>query len=277
MSNQSLNEISGSEIFPKDIVDFLAKSWRTIFFAGFLGVIAAIVNLYLTPNQYVATAYIQLHQINSVGNGDFFSKPIDLEDVGPLIIRLNMTGNNYSEKEFRACGLIDEAAPSDVLLRKASYSQVKNSNSMIKIKVKMTSKDSALQCAQSLFEALKKSQDKILQSRLEAANSKLKLINIQLKETQDLFAQVKKSDILLFNLERISLLNEEALRLKYFINNDANIQTSLVSPISVSDFPISPSKKYNLIAGLFGGLFFGLLFMVVKRVFATYRINEITK
>jgi uncharacterized protein involved in exopolysaccharide biosynthesis len=65
---------------------------------------------------------------------------------------------------------------------------------------------------------------------------------------------------------------EEILNLKTFILTADSRQAKLISPIYASDAPVFPKKTISLIVGLIAGLFLGLLLVIGKKWFKTYKI-----
>ena len=84
MSDQNLNPNFNSniedEISLKDMVDFLIESWKAIVLTGILGLIGSIAYLWVTPNQYQATAQIQMAQISANNN----TNPLGVNVVDPI-------------------------------------------------------------------------------------------------------------------------------------------------------------------------------------------------
>jgi hypothetical protein len=59
--------------------------------------------------------------------------------------------------------------------------------------------------------------------------------------------------------DEIRFLLDENTSLRTLVAANDNKTTRLVAPIYASDDPIAPKKRNALLAGLFGGLFLGLL------------------
>jgi Chain length determinant protein len=87
MSEQSFNQSFEDEISLKDIIDFLVEFWKAILVTGFLGVLVSAAYLIVTPNQYQATAQIQMAQISASNNN---TKPlgVNIEEPNLLMARL---------------------------------------------------------------------------------------------------------------------------------------------------------------------------------------------
>jgi LPS O-antigen subunit length determinant protein (WzzB/FepE family) len=272
MSEQKLNTISEDEISLKAIIDFLAESWKAIILTGLLGLFVSIANLWVTPNQYQATAQIQMAQIST--NNNINPQGINIEDPSLLMARLKHP-TTFSAQEIEMCGFESSAAPSEALAATAKFSVVKGVGSMIELKINRGSKEVAIACAQALFEKIKVSQNMIIMPYIEEAKNLLDKYQDRLSNSQSLVSQADKSGVALSatylaNRDEVKFLTEEILRLNTFIASVDARQAKLTAPIYASDIPVSPNKKIALIAGLFAGLFFGLLLSLVRRGYKTY-------
>jgi LPS O-antigen subunit length determinant protein (WzzB/FepE family) len=284
MSDQNLNPNFNSnnedEISLKDIVDFLVESWKAIILTGLLGLVGSIAYLWVTPNQYQATAQIQMAQIsaNSNNNNNTNVLGVNIEDPNLLMARLKLP-TTYSAQEIKVCGFESSANPSETLAASAKFSAVKGVGSMIELKINRDNKETAIACAKSLFENIKASQNEIIKPYTEEAKTLLVKYQDRLTNSQSLVSRADKSGAALSaaylaNRDEVKFLTEEILRLNTFITTAETRQAKLVSPIYASDNPIAPKKKIALIAGLFVGLFLGLLLMLGKRGYRAYKVSN---
>jgi uncharacterized protein involved in exopolysaccharide biosynthesis len=276
MAEQSYIPIPEDEISPKYIIDFLIESWKTIILTGLLGIVGSTVYLWVTPHQYEATAQIQMAQI-SANNNNNNTNPlgVNLEEPNLLMARLKQP-TTYLSKEIKACGFEDTKSSSEALANTAKFSVMKGVGSLIELKINSHSKDIATTCAQALFERIKTSQNAIIIPFIEEAKDLLIKYQDRLKNSQALISRADKSNAALSaaylaNRDEVKFLSEEILRLNAFIMGADTRQAKLVSPIYASDIPVAPKKRRSLIAGLFCGLFLGLLLMIGRRVLIAYK------
>jgi capsular polysaccharide biosynthesis protein len=281
MSDQNINPNFNSnvadEISLKDIVDFLIESWKTIVLTGVFGVLGAVVFIWVTPNQYQATAQIQMAQI-SASNNNTNPQGVNIEDPNLLITRLKLP-STYSAQEIKACGFESAEIPSEALMKVVKISVVKGVGSIVELKINLDSKHLAITCAQSLFENIKASQNEIINPFIEEAKMLLLKYQNRLTNSQSLVSRADKSGAALSaaylaNRDEVKFLTEEILRLNTFITTADTRQAKLVSPIYASDIPVEPKKKIALFAGLFAGLFVGLLLMLGKRGYKAYKATN---
>jgi capsular polysaccharide biosynthesis protein len=282
MSDQNFNPNFNSniedEISLKDIVDFLVESWKAIILTGLLGLVGSIAYLWVTPNQYQATAQIQMAQISANSNNNTNPLGVNIEDPNLLMARLKLP-TTYSPQEIKVCDFESSANPSETLAASAKFSAVKGVGSMIELKINRDNKETAIACAKSLFENIKASQNEIIKPYTEEAKTLLVKYQDRLTNSQSLVSRADKSGAALSaaylaNRDEVKFLTEEILRLNTFITTAETRQAKLVSPIYASDVPVAPKKKIALIAGLFAGLFLGLLLMLGKRGYKAYKASS---
>ena len=277
MSDQNLNPNIEDEISLKDIFDFLVESWKAIILTGLLGLVGSITYLWVTPNQYQATAQIQMAQISSFNTANPLG--VNLEDPSLLMARLKLP-TTYSAQEIKACGFEFSTAPYEALAASIQSSGVNGVGSVIQLKINRDNKKTAIACAQSIFENIKASQNEILKPYIEAAKTSLVKYQDRLTKLGSLIAQHDESGsaitmLYLANRDEVKFLSEEVIRLRSFVEFAEMRQVKLVSPIYATDIPVTPKKRKVLVAGLFGGLFLGFLLMIGKRVFLSNKAANV--
>jgi uncharacterized protein involved in exopolysaccharide biosynthesis len=273
MSDQNLNPIIEDEISLKDIVDFLVDSWKTILATGIVGIIGAIVYIFITPNQYEATAQIQGAQI-SVGNP---ASPTNIEDPNTLIARMKLP-SSYDKNVATACDLYDSNYPQEALAKMVKLSIIKGTN-VLELKVTTLSQASAIKCSQILIDQMKDYQTQLANIFIEEAKTKIVSYQKRLQESQAFINKADKSGssmsaAYLASRDEIKQMNDEVIRLNDLISSANSRQTKLVSPIYSPENKVSPKRAIALIAGLFAGLFFGLLYMLGQRGYRAYKASN---
>lgn len=273
MSDQSFQPIADDEISIKDIVDFLVESWKAIIATGILGVAAALTFVMVTPSQYEATAQIQMAQISISNNTNPLGSNVELPS---LLIARHQVPSTYTEDEIKACGLGGKKMPQEALSKLAKFTPVKGVDSIVELKIRLESKEGALACAQALFENVKESQSLIIKPYIEEAKSLLAKYQVRLQETQALVAKADKSGsalsaAYLANRDEVKFLTDESIRLNALITSGDARQTKLVAPVYVSDLPVFPKKSISLVLGLFAGLLTGLLLVLLRKAWNSYK------
>jgi capsular polysaccharide biosynthesis protein len=276
MSEQSFNSMQEDEISLRDMIDFLVESWKTIVLTGILGVFSSVAYLWVTPNQYLATAQIQMAQISAIKNN---TNPlgINIEEPSLLIARFKLP-SNYSTQEIVACNFESSKSPFEALATAAKFSAVKGVESIIELKITRDSKEVAIACGQSLFNNIKDSQNKIIKPYIEEAKTLLVKYQDRLANSQTMVSRADKSGAALSaaylaSRDEVKFLTDEIFRLNAFIVSADSKQAKLVSPIYAYDDPVYPKKTISLIVGLIVGLFLGLLLAYGKKNYTVYKAS----
>ncbi len=278
MSEQSFNQPLEDEISLKDIIDFLMESWKTILGLGLLGLLGSAGFLAVTPNQYEATAQIQMAQISANNNNNTNPLGVNVEEPNLLILRLKLP-TTYSAAEIKACGLEGQKMSAESIVAMSNFSAIKGVGSIVELKIRMESRDQAVVCAQALFENIRESQNQIIKPYIEEAKVLLTKYQVRLKGAQELITRADKSGAAisaayLANRDEVKFLTDESIRLNTFVTAGDARQAKLVSPIYASEAAVLPKKKITLMAGLLAGLFLGLLLVMVRKVWNNYKINK---
>jgi uncharacterized protein involved in exopolysaccharide biosynthesis len=277
MSEQSFNQASEDEISLKDIIDFLMESWKTILGVGLLGLLGSLGFLAVIPNQYEATAQIQMAQI-SANNNNTNPLGVNVEEPNLLMARLKLP-TTYSAAEIKACGLEGHKMPAESLVSMSKFSAVKGVGSIVELKIRMESREQAVVCAQALFENIRESQNQVIKPYIEEAKALLTKYQARLKEAQELVTRADKSGAALSatylaNRDEVKFLTDESIRLNTFVTSGDARQAKLVSPIYASEAAVLPKKKITLMGGLLVGLLLGLLLVMARKVWNNYKINK---
>lgn len=273
LNRESANWNSDEEISLIDILLFLKKSWKTILGMGALGVMTAILFLMLVPNQYEAVVNITMGKIAPGG--------ANIEEPQALINRLSVP-TSMDAMVLGACDLSESnrlATQLSTQLSKAiKFNIPKGVANVVELKVLRASQDLAKTCATSVFELISKSQAQMIGPINQASKDKnaarLAKVNERLAQDKMLLARADQpkgglSATYFALLSEIRNLEDEREKLQELADG-ANIQgAQLQSPVYVADSPIFPKKALSMVAGLFGGLFLGLLIALGRQVLAS--------
>jgi capsular polysaccharide biosynthesis protein len=279
MSDQNINPNFNSniedEISLKDIVDFLVESWKAIILTGLLGLLGSIAYLWVAPNQYQATAQIQMAQISTNSNNNTNPLGVNVEDPNLLIARMKLP-SSYSQESVKVCGYESKQTPLEDLAKMVKLSLIKGTQ-MVELKVLGLSQIQAVQCTESIVETIKQSQKIIAAPIIEDAQLKLAKYSQRLQEAQGFILRADKSGLsmsaaYLSTRDEVKFLTDETIRLKDLIASANSRQTKLVSPIYSPENKVSPKDSTALVTGLFAGLFLGLLLMLGKRGYIAYKV-----
>lgn len=277
MSEQSLKINHENESSLKEIIDFVAKSWVSIFSFFAVGIVFAIAYISIVPNKYEAIMHLQMAQISS---GNTLLQKANLEEPSVLIARLKIP-YSYSENVINACSSGAKKNRGQDLVQMFNYSLVKGASSIIQVKLQMNEKNVAVNCLKGLFDSIRDSQYQIVEADVEEAKTLLVEYRKNLKKSLNTIAKADESGIALSaaylsTRDNIIFLNQEIIRLDNFIKSSYLLKTKLMGPIFVSDNPVFPNKRFILIVGGVIGLCLGFLFSLFNHFLSQFN-SKLTK
>ena len=280
--NQPLPRLTGSqeidlqeEISLIDILRFLKGAYKVIIIFGLIGMALSIAHLAMTPNQYEASVQITMAQIgaannNNNNNNNISPLGVNIEEPALLISRLS-SPTSFTPQTIAACGLQDQANAGVLLSRSIKLTVPKGVASVVELKTFGGTPQVAQDCALGVFDLIKTTQAQIVAPYIEEAKVKLADDEERLQKARDLVARSYKSGAAmsasyLSTRDEIRYLLDEITALKNVVASNQNRVTRMVAPIYASDTPIVSKKRMVLAAGLFGGLFLGLLIALARQL-----------
>lgn len=276
MSQQSHNQQSEHDVSIKEILDFLVGSWKTLVAAGTIGVLVAAVHSETKSNIHIVTANIQVAKVAD----------ISVETPEILIEKLK-TPVYFTTKTYLACNLSDSIEPGEVLSRKLKPTLSKNTP-IVNLVYGAESRQVAERCLQAVFEEIKANQELIakpifnskvaylnkLKQELRSAETSIKNLS-----SKNYSAELSNSELLATNLlfstilmmeNRISELNSKIDLLEFSLTPPQTRNAFLSVPLYAPQQKDSTRQPVNLILGLIGGLFFGILIIYSRRAYQHY-------
>ena len=257
-----------------DILRFLKGTYKTIFIFGVLGIAAAIAYLAITPKQFEASVQIVMAQISTADNNKNNKNNnsnllgVNIEEPALLISRLS-SPTSFTPETLLACGLQGQVNASLALSKSIKLTIPKRVDNVVELKTFGGSRQVAQDCALAVFELIKITQAQIVAPYIEEVKSILAEDEDRLQKAKEVVAKSEKLDVLmgasyLSTRDEIRHLLDEIAALKNVVISNQNRATRMVAPIFASDVPIAPIKQIVLLAGLFGGLFLGLLLALAR-------------
>jgi LPS O-antigen subunit length determinant protein (WzzB/FepE family) len=256
------------EISLLDILRFLKNAYKTILVFSVLGIAAAIIYLTITPKQYEATAQIAMAQI--VANNNLNPPAVNIEEPTLLIARLSAP-TSFDPKTINACGMQGNPDAGATLAKGIKLAPAKGIANVVELKTVGASPEATLSCASAVFELIKTTQTQLSAPYIDRVKLRMADDKERLEKAKELLSKADKSGstmsvVYLSTRDEIRFLLDEITALKNVVASNESQVTRLVAPIYASDVPIAPKKRMVLAAGLFGGLFLGLLIALARQL-----------
>lgn len=265
------------EISIRDMIDFFKNSWKTITIFGVLGLICGIFYIWITPNQYQASAQIQMAQFaGNSGNSNSVNSimspiGVNVEDPARLISRLQFP-TTYSDEVISACGLKESEKAREKLVKLIKASPSKGGTSVVEVTINRESKDVALACMNALFVEISQTQAGIAEPFFQEIAKNLSDNLLKIEHARSTFKQAAGNSNLLVTptyllaRDEINRLADNNILLEYLLQFKDTRKTRLISSIYVSPDPVAPKKLIIILAGLMGGLLIGIFIPWLRRM-----------
>lgn len=280
MSEQSFNTISEDEISLKNIIDFLAESWKVIVLGGVAGGLLGLGYGLIAPAKYQATANIQVAKVAGA----------DVEAPAVLVEKLKMP-MYYSQKTYAACNVMDKLEPGEVIAKTLKPTLSKTAP-IITISYREESREDAQKCLEGVLDDVRSNQSLLAKPIFESKMNQLLNLKLKLESAEKIvkmlpknnagfdFSDSKFSASTLLLATTLSKDNEiKDLRtaindLEILLVEPQTKDTFLTTPIYSPKIKVSPNRKMILVGGLVTGLFIGLLLMIGKRVYSANKASS---
>jgi uncharacterized protein involved in exopolysaccharide biosynthesis len=280
MSEQSFNTISEDEISLKDIIDFLAESWKVIVLGVVAGGLLGLGYGLIAPAKYQATANIQVAKVAGT----------DVEAPALLVEKLKMP-MYYSQKTYVACNVMDKLEPGEVIAKTLKPTLAKTAP-IITISYREESREDAQKCLESVLDDVRSNQSLLAKPIFESKTNQLLNLKLKLESAEKIvkilpknnagfdFSDSKFSASTLLLATTLSKENEiKDLRtaindLEIALLEPQTKEAFLTTPIYAPQKKVSPNRTMILVGGLVAGLFICLLLLMGKRVYGTYKASN---
>ena len=280
MSEQSFNTIPEDEISLKDIIDFLAESWKTIVLVGVVGGLLGLGYGLIAPAKYQATANIQVAKVAGV----------DVEAPAVLVEKLKMP-MYYSEKTYTACNVMDKLEPGEEIAKILKPVLAKTAP-IITISYREESREDAQKCLESVLDDVSSNQSLLAKPIFESKTNQLLNLKLKLESAENIVKILPKNNagfdfsdskfsastlLLATTLSKESEIKDLRAEINDLERALLEPQTKgafLTTPIYAPKQKVSPKRTMILVGGLAAGLFIGLLLMMVKRFYGAYKASN---
>ena len=283
----STEEFGDEAINPFGIFVQLKDGWRSLVGGLALGLLGAVVALYVVSNEYVAVAVVQVGQIGQVGPvaqvglvGPVSFTPA--EQPAQAVERMKSSAFQFSvakalgdQRWLAALQNGDKSTTLDVASPKAALN-------LIDLKAKADSPEAANRIVNAAIEELAKRHSEIVQSAFERltleadlARERIKRAESELERLNKLASGVGVKDE---RFTQMSLITDLRVRKEAEIFQQRQMLSALVGALTppntqramaieevfISDKPVSPKKGLLLTLGLVGGFMVGVMWVLVS-------------
>jgi len=278
MSEQSFNTTPENEISLRDIIDFLADSWKTILLGSVVGGLLGLGYAVKAPAKYQATANIQLAKVAG----------IEVEAPAVVIEKLKMP-MFYSQKTYAACGVMESLVPGEVIINSLKPTLAKNTP-IITVSYLAASPEDAKKCLESVLDDVRVNQSFLVKPNYDLKTSQLLQVKQKLEKAENILKLLPNKNTAL-DYSNLSF-NASALLITTTLNKESEIkeliaeikvleillaepqtkEAFLTTPIYAPHQKASPNRTKIVLVGLMAGLFVGLLLMMGKRAYSAYKL-----
>jgi hypothetical protein len=283
MRNEDHQYDSEDEISIIDILRFFIDGWKTILSFTVIGALLGIGYVVIGTPHYKATAVI----VPAFANGTQVETLVDLR-------RKLKIPTYYSSETYKACGL-EDAVTNGSALAETLVPTLKKDEALDQIEFISKSNDTNTNCLNSVLEDIRIDHANLAEPIIKASSAKLNGLKQRLFEAsalRDLYND-RILNMSLVNLNNFpagilfykSAMTEADTNVANLTNQINDVTTSFtephtrptkfVKPIFTSNIQIDSKKMMKVMAAIFIGLFFSIIYLVGKKYSA--KLKEISK
>lgn len=295
-----------NEIALFDILKKLFEGWRWIVGGTTLGLFAGVGFLVFTPPQYETIGLVQVAHIGQVG------KLVQLGQLGQVgqLVQLGQVTVAPVESMARVVERVMHPSFRETVLNRMGWAdnekgnvyraslnaKVAKSNDLIEIRVRGLSPKDALSSLDATVAQLALLHKVVAQPMAESLQADLWEISAEIDETEKVLIDMGHSARLqakavprdrltaLVLYEHLRVEKESHLRelrrkekqYREWISPAGKADTVLFSEPTVSEEPVFPLRMRTLLSGMLGGLFFGIVAVVLRRGWWNVRMESPT-
>jgi hypothetical protein len=281
--NEDQQYDSEDEISIIDILRFFIDGWKAMLSFTVIGALLGISYVAIGTPQYKATAII----VPAFANGTQVETLVDLR-------RKLKIPTYYSSETYRACGL-EDAVTNGSALAETLVPTLKKDEALDQIEFISKSNDTNTNCLNSVLEDIRIDHADLAEPIIKASSAKLNGLKQRLFEAsalRDLYND-RILNMSLVNLNNFpagilfykSAMTEADTNVANLTNQINDLTTSFtephtrptkfVKPIFTSNIQIDSKKMMKVMAAIFIGLFFSIIYLVGKKYSA--KLKEISK
>lgn len=269
-------EVADEEISIFEVVDFLRASWKIIFGAGVVGVMAVAGYWASTPPQFEAKIQVEMAQVRNDNSNNINALGVSVESPYLLAERLAQP-STYTPDAIRSCGVQDGGASSEAMANLVKVNIPNNLTTVAEIVVRRDKPESAARCATAVFEMMRAQQAALIEHYLDEGRKTLAILQSRLKENQDFIIKTDKAGmyqaVYFARRDQMLYLMDQISTLERTLSQTAD--TRLIAPVYASSSPVSPKKGFSLLAGgALAGMVLGMFLAAARKLLARGRVVE---
>jgi len=264
---------------------FFVDGWKTICSFTLIGTLLGVGYVAIGVPQYKATAIIEPAYVTG----------FPVESIESLRRKLK-SASYYSSETYKACGLEGASKDGDALVDRLLPPAAKKDALLDQIEFTSNSIDTNVNCLNSVLEDIRREHEKLKKSSIDAAKDALEELERRLKEA------VRRRDLYDDRIQNMSLgnLSNFPAGILFYQTARAEADSSVVSlaseisagmrglsdpqtrparfitPIYASEVQVDSKRMMKVLAAVFIGLIFSIIYLVGKKYSAKLK-KEISK
>lgn len=276
---------SEDEISILDILRFFIDGWKTICSFTLIGTLLGVGYVTIGTPQYKATAIIEPAYVTGF--------PVESMEILRRKLKL---ASYYSSETYKACGLEGVSKDGDALVDRLLPPAAKKDAPLDQIEFISSSKDTNINCLNSVLEDVRRDHEKLKKSASDAAKDTIKVLKRRLEET------VRERDLYTDRILNMSLVNLNNFPAGILFYQTARVGTDstvasltsqissgmrelsdpqtrparFITPIYASEVQVDSKRMMKVLAAVFIGLIFSIIYLVGKKYSAKLK-KEISK
>ena len=267
-----------------DIYDFLADGWKIILSIAVIGTGIGVVTSLVLPDQFEATGLIQTGRVGVANKTNSF----DVEPIAVLLEKMQSPAY-YVSKTLDACVGEGEAVNLKDIAKALNAKVARNAN-FVSVVYRAESRDKALRCLEQVLVVVVENQKDLVEANLTSVMSSLDNekkaadeLRKAVKELElDRRAQLKFKDVEYSMVAALTVAMREsktqlmAIERKIYgmesmLKPPNTQEANFLTPIFVSEQRVSPRRSQIVMISALASLFFGVLMLLSRRVFASVK------
>jgi capsular polysaccharide biosynthesis protein len=261
---QENNVVTSDQLSMRDAVRLLAKHRNFILKSSLLGLALAGLYVAITPKVFEARWQVAMAKMSSTNT----YAVINAEEPAALMQRLR-SPTTYSDQVLEVCGYAKDKEEMNDYLNKALQVQVvKNVADVVDFRLRAESVAQVKRCADALVAMVIEQQRNIIQEQLVGRQDQLMQYQQSLQDEMHQLGRINKTEMgnfgYLAELGKLSWLRTRIDQLQVEISLSQKRPATLISPLEVSNKPVSPKLLLVLILGWLLGFIIGVVVLMVR-------------